>query len=611
MHRVLAPAGQKVVLLGNEAIVRGALEARIGFASTYPGTPASEIGDTFAEIAKKVGIYFEYSANEKVAVEAAAGAAMCGVRSLVSFKQFGFNVASDSIFPLAYYGIRAGMVIVVADDPQCWSSGQSEEDTRYFARIAHMPMLEPADPQECKDFTALAFELSEKFGIPTIVRTTTRVSHCKGVVELGQIAKGKLTGAFTKDARWNTMPPYIVSVHGELHDKLKEVGKFVERTKINFAIAGKGNFGIVTAGVAYCYVMEVLRKLRLKLPVLKLGLTWPLPRKKISDFIRRLKMVLVVEELEPIIESAVDEIAKEANPKLKIYGKNLLPAHGEYKPNDVEASICKVLGLKMRKVPERLEVLPRWPTLCPGCPHRATFWAAKVAGGPDCVFGGDIGCYILGIYRPYETQDFVISMGAVEGIAHGIKKVSRQRTIAFIGDSTFFHAGIPGLINIVYNKSSPVTIVLDNMTTAMTGHQPHPGVGVTGMGEKVREIKIEDIAKACTKNVMVIDPYNIKDSVKVISQALRLADEGRPSVIVSRRECRLLFMRRARKEGIKVPVYTINQNKCKRCGTCVYQLTCPAIHHDVEKNTYWIDSAWCWGCPVCSQICPNGAIVSK
>lgn len=616
MEKILLSNGKvkKIILMGNEAIVRGALESGIGFASTYPGTPSSEIGDTFARIAKKAGIYFEYSTNEKVALEVAAGAAFSGVRSMASMKQYGVNVASDSLLPVTYIGPNAGMVVAVADDPGCWSSAQSEQDSRYFSRMGHIPTLEPSDPQECKDFVKLAFKLSEKFKIPVFVRITTRASHGRGVVKLNKIVKGKTKGFFKKDLKkYNNIPPNTMRLHEELLEKIENIRKISEKTKINFLVNSgvKSNLGIITSGVSFAYVMDALKDLKIKIPVLKLGLTYPLPEKKIKKFIKRFKSVLVVEELEPILEKEIHSLAKDVKPKLKIHGKDYLPKSGEYHEDDVILALTKITGKKFsmnleahsRRYKE-LKKTRRFAIMCTGCPHRSTFWAAKVAAGSNTVFGGDIGCYVLGIFPPYYTADFIFSMGASEGIIHGIKKTTDQKTIAFIGDSTFFHAGVPGLINIVFNKSNPLIIVMDNRITAMTGHQPHPGVGRTGMGEKTKEIKIENIAKACgVKHVKVIDPSNIKKMIKTIRKFLK---KDEVSVIVARRECQLLAVRRKRRAGIKIPRFEINQKKCKKCGLCLYYFACPAMY--VEDGKFYIDKNLCTGCGVCAQVCPNKAI---
>lgn len=607
--------GKKVILLGNEAIVRGALESGVGFASTYPGTPASEIGDTFAEIAKQAGIYFEYSTNEKVALEAAGGAALCGVKSLVSFKHFGLNVASDSLMPLAYVG-TSGLVVVVADDPNCWSSAQSEQDSRWYARLAHIPMLEPSDPQECKDFTKLAFQISKKFELPVIIRTTTRVSHARGPVKLGKIIKGKTKGKFIKNLeKFNSLPPHTLRMHEDLLKKMENVQKLNEKLKINFVVNDKvkSDFGIIASGVSFNYVIEALDDLKIKLPVLKLSLTYPLPEKKIKNFIKRFRVLLIVEELDDLVEREIKALAKDTNPDLKIFGKNLLPKAGEFTEEIVASAIGKITGKKLSiKLEENLKkykeikIARRFALMCPGCPHRATFYAAKKVA-KDAVFGGDIGCYILGIYPPLETQDFLFSMGASEGVVHGIKKVSDQKAIVFIGDSTFFHAGIPGLLNIVHNKSNPLVIVLDNRTTAMTGHQPHPGVGITGMGEQTKEVAIDEIAKACkVENVKVVDPFNLNETTKTIKEFL---EKKEASVIVARRECQLLAVRRKKREGIKIPAFEIDQNKCTKCGVCLHEFACPAIMKKDKK--IYIDETICTGCAVCVQVCPYNAIRVK
>jgi len=546
---LLKRPGKKIMLLGNEAIVRGALEAGVQFVSTYPGTPASEVGDTFSKIGGKTEVYFEYSTNEKVALEAAAGASFCGLRSLVAMKHFGLNVASDFLIPLCYSGIKGGMVLLVADDPNCWSSAQSEQNTRAFAYLAHIPILEPSSPQESKGFTKLAFELSEKFKIPVMIRHTTRVSHQSGPVILGKIKKKVIKGKFIKDPhQFVTMPPKVLEMKKELLQKIEEIRKISEKSKINLvtnygsATSVKG-VGVICSGISYLYVMEALKELNLKIPVLKLGFFYPLPKEKIKRFIKILKKVLVVEELEPYLEREIVRFAKEANPKLEIFGKNILPEIGELKPEYVIKAISQLSGAKLafdfkkhlakfKKVKAKKHI----PRLCPGCPYWLVFSAVKKAVDPKkVIFGGEIGCYMLAGLPPHEIQDYLYCMGSSAGIAHGIKKATKQKLISFVGDSSFFHAGIPALINAVYNKSNPLIIILDNRATAMTGHQPHPGVGKTGMGEKVKEIKIEDIVRACgVKNLKVIDPGNQKEMVDTIKEFLK---KNEVSVIVARRPC--------------------------------------------------------------------------
>jgi indolepyruvate ferredoxin oxidoreductase alpha subunit len=612
---VLESSGKKVMLLGNQAIVRGALESGVGFASTFPGTPASEIGDTFSAIAKQVGIYFEYSTNEKVALEAAAGASLSGVRSIVAFKDFGLNVASDSLLPLAYTGIGAGIVVVVADDPNCWSSVQSEQDSRWYARLAHLPMLEPSDAQECKDFTKLAFELSEKFQIPIIVRTTTRISHMSSIVKLGEIVNGKTKGKFVKDFnKFFVFTPAILKMHEKLLEKIEQIKLLAEKSKINYFVNEnvKSKIGVIANGIAFNYVVDALNRLNLKFPVLKLGFTYPLPEEMIRKFIKDLDTVLIVEELDDVIEKEVTAMAKSANCKVKILGKNVLPKAGEYGEEDLICVLSNIsnkkftIDLKLHcKKFQELKIARRFPVLCPGCQHRATFYGVKTAA-PDAIYAGDIGCYMLGMFPPISTTDFMFAMGAGEGISHGISKATNQKIIAFIGDGTFFHAGIPALINMVYNKSNPIVVILDNRATSMTGFQPHPGTGRTGMGEETKPVLIEDVVKACgVENVKVVDPFNTKEMISTVKEFLQ---KDKVSVIVAKRECQLLAMRRKKKGGVTIPKFEIDQKICNKSGKC-FELGCPAILK--EGNTYRIDPELCTGCAVCVQLCPVKAIKVK
>ncbi len=540
--------GKKILLLGNDAIVRGALESGVQFVSTYPGTPASEVGNTFSKIAKKADIYFEFSINEKVAMEAAAGASFSGLRTLVAMKHFGLNVASDFLMPLCYSGVKGGMVIFVADDPSCWSSAQSEQDSRAFAYLAHIPILEPSTPQEAKDFTKLGFELSEKFKIPILIRHTTRVSHQTSSVVLGEIIKGKKKAWFVKDPhQFSTMPPRVLEMKQELLEKIRRIKEISETSEINliFNQDSTPDIGIISSSVSYLHSMEAIKQLNLNLPVLKLGFFHPLPKEKIKNFIKNLKKVLIVEELEPYLEKEVKILAKEVNPGVEIFGASHLAKVGELRPEYVILALSQILGIELRLNFEehyqeflKLKTVKRYPQLCPGCPYWLVFSTVKKVAPKDTIFGGEVGCYMLAAFPPHNIQDYLFCMGSSVGIAHGIKKTTGQKLIAFVGDSSFFHAGIPALINAVYNKSNPLIIILDNRTTAMTGRQPHPGVGKTGMGERTQELKIEDIVRACgVKNVKTIDPQNVKEFELWLREFL---EKKEISVIIARHPCKFI-----------------------------------------------------------------------
>lgn len=529
---------KKAILLGNEAIVRGALEAGVQFVSTYPGTPASEIGNTFFKIAKEAGVYFEFSTNEKVALEAGIGASFSGLKTLVAMKNFGLNVCLDALIPFAYTGTKGPTVIIVADDPSCHSSAQSEENSRGFAQIVHIPVLEPSDPQECKDFVKLAFQISEKFKIPVIIRTTTRVAHQRAPVVLSPIPnfKSHITkGKFVKDVkRFVTLPPRVLEMKKELLEKIERIREFSEKSAIN-RIEGnkKSKLGIVTSSVSYLYVKESLKELNLDLPVLKLGIFYPLPKDKFKNFLKGLDKILVVEELEGLLEEVTFFLTKIANPKIKIFGKNLLPEVGELKPEIVTLAIAKFSDKKYSVPSVKFQTaLPkRFPQLCPGCPYWLVVSAIKKAVDVNkVIFGGEIGCYMLFGNSPINLQDYLSCMGSSVGIAHGIKKATGKKIIAFVGDSSFFHAGIPALINTVFNKSNPLIIILNNQTTAMTGHQPHPAAPVTPDG-----IKIEPIVRACgVKHVKTIDQTNQEEMVNTIKEFL---EKDEVSVIIATRPC--------------------------------------------------------------------------
>lgn len=526
----------KKILLGNEAIVQGALEAGVQFVAAYPGTPSSEIGMIFSEIAGKHGVYFEFSTNEKVAMEAGIGASYSGLKTLVSMKHFGLNVASDAFLPFVYTGTVGPTVVMISDDPSCWSSGQSEQNTRAYGELAHVPILEPSDPQEAKEFVKLGFEISEKFKIPVILRTTTRVAHQRMPVEIGKITSKKKKGKFVRNVKkFVTMPPRVLEMKDELLEKIEEIRKVSEKSKINRTEGKNNSLGIVVSGISYLYVKEVLEELKLNLPILKLGFFNPLPEKKLKTFLKNKKQVLIVEELEGYLEKEVKVLAKEINPKLKVYGKDLLPVSRELNSVKVGKAIAKLTKKKYSFSENKVDLPKRFPKLCQGCPYWMIFSAIKRIAPKNTVFGGDIGCYMLAGFPPHEIQDYLLCMGSGVGVGHGIKKSTDQKLIALIGDSTFFHAGVPALINTVYNNSNPLIIVMDNRITAMTGHQPNPGMGENGMKEDFNEIKIENIAKAVgVKHVKVLDPANFKEMETTIKDYL---NKKEVAVIVMRRIC--------------------------------------------------------------------------
>lgn len=624
---------KQLFMLGNEAVVRGALESGVSFASCYPGTPSSEIGDTFSEIASEAGMYFEYSTNEKVALDAGIGASLSGLKTMVSFKSFGLNVASDSFFPAFYVESEGPMVIVVTDDPQCWSSVQSEQDTRYYARMANAPLLEPSDPQEALEYTKKAYEISAKYKIPVVLRLTTRVCHSSSPVQVNEVKKPDQKSEFKKDRdRYFTFTPKMIENHNRLLGKLKDLEKDFEKTDFNFVENEdeKNKFGVITSGVSMCYVREALDNLGIKLPILKLGATYPVPEKNIADFIKDKGEVLVVDELEPIVENDVRAIAHKANCNLKITGKELIPRAGELRPEIIENALIKLLNkTKTQDSPipkaerinleehfkkfKSLDIIRRYPVMCPGCPHRATFHSIKKVAPEGTIFGGDIGCYMLGAFPPYNMADFMYDMGANIGINHGIKKsaqyfgtenAKKKKVISFVGDGTFFHAGIAGLLNAVYNNSNYLIVIMDNRITAMTGQQPNPGMGKNGMGEDVNEVNLEQIVKGCgVKNMKVVSTYNLKEAQEA---AKELLETDGLAVLVAKGPCILLRWSEMRKKGQKIIPFEIDQEKCVKCGTCVNQYACPAIRH--EDGKYFIDKELCSGCGACSQVCPSGAI---
>ena len=605
---------EKLFLLGNEAAVRGALEAGVSFASTYPGTPSSEIGNVLAKIAKKAGVYFEFSVNEKVTLEVSAAAAASGLRSFVFMKHVGLNVAADALMSTVYTGVRGGMIILSADDPSMHSS-QNEQDNRLFAQIAGLPVLEPANPQETKDFIKYGIELSEKFKIPVLIRTTTRVSHMRAVVKLGDIEKREKEGFFQKEEkRFNIAPAYAKKLRQSLVEKQQQLEEVANNSEINKIVKEcDSKTGIIASGAAYNYVMDVVNENNLSVSILKLGLCYPFPRGLVRKFLSGLDRVIIVEEVEPFIEKEVLALLGQECKKIKVHGKldKIFPRIYEYNPDIIAESMAKVIDFALPGQTEiKIDLIPplRPPVLCPGCPHRSTIYAIKKAvkslkiKDEDVIYSNDIGCYTLAMQPPYNMADYCICMGSSIGIGSGIAKATKQKVISLIGDSTFFHAGIPPLINAVHNRANIMVVVLDNRITAMTGGQPNPSIAIDGWGEETPAVSIEELAKASGASyVDVINPGNLKKAAETFKKGLQ--NEG-VSVIISRSPCIML------KSKEKRPIFQINQEKCTQCQICLQQFNCPAIYKRDDGSIH-INELLCTGCGVCVQVCPQKAIEVK
>ena len=612
--------GERVLLLGNEAVARGAIEAGVQVATSYPGTPASEILEAIASVADELGIHAEWSVNEKVAFETAAGAAIAGLRSLTSMKHVGMNWVADPLMVVNQTGVRGGFVVVVADDPGAYSS-QNEQDSRYYSKMAELLMLEPSDAVEAKEAVVQAFDLSEGLELPVLLRLVNRISHSRADVVLGPIRREKRKGEFVKDRRWVMASRISHERHAWLHRQQQKIQNIVEGSTLNRLEGEGGELGIVAAGVTYAYVKDALRYLKLdeEVPVLKIG-TYPLPRSLVLRLLDMVKTLLVFEEVEPIVEEQIKVIAFDSGKRCTVKGKLTgdVQREGDLNVDVVAASIAKAVGIKYEPLaPERRAIIEeasrvtptRKLTMCPGCPHLATFFVLHQAGRKAAkgrvIYSGDIGCYALG-FRVFDPprQNLELCMGASIGVGCGLAHAGVEDVVvATIGDSTFVHAGIPALINAVYNNARIVVMVFDNETTAMTGHQPHAGVGLTATGRPTRKIRIEDIVRACgVEHVRVIDPYDVKGSIDVVVEAMTFPG---PSVVISRRQCSLQWLRESK---VKVEPYGVDPEMCKGCKLCVNEFGCPAIVFKREENVAAIDEALCIGCGVCAKICPHEAI---
>ncbi len=571
----------KKLLLGNEAVARGLFEAGCNVVLSYPGTPSTEITEYAATYDE---MYSEWAPNEKVACEVAVGAAIAGARAFCGMKHVGLNVAADPLFTASYTGTNGGLVIGVADDPGMHSS-QNEQDSRHYAEAAKVMMLEPADSKECLEYTKKAFEFSEKFDTPVILRLTTRVAHSRSLAELSDRADVPIKEYVKNPQKYVMMPANAIPKHVVVEDRISKQIEFCEIDDINTVEYYDKKIGVITAGNCYNYAKEVLGK---NASYLKLGCVYPLPEKKIIDFANECETIYVIEELDPVIENHCKKLG------LTVHGKDVFTLQGEYS----QALVAKaILGETKDFDAVDFDIPRRPPVLCAGCPHRGLFYALKQE---KVTVSGDIGCYTLGALQPLDSIDTVICMGASVSALHGRNKVdpeNAKKSVAVIGDSTFIHSGVTGLIDIAYNNSASTVIVLDNSITGMTGHQQNPTTGKTIKGDPATQVDIVALAHAVgIKRVKVVDPYNLKETRDVIHEELA-ADE--PSLIISRRPCALL------KTVKHNPPLKVNKDKCKSCKMCM-KIGCPAI--SMKDGKAEIDFTQCVGCNVCTQMCKFDAI---
>ena len=570
------------VLSGNEAIARGAYEAGVAVAAGYPGTPSTEILENLAGYGE---VYCEWAPNEKVALEVAAGACWTGVRAMATMKHVGLNVAADPLMTLSYTGVRGGLVVVVADDPGMYSS-QNEQDSRNYAKFAKVPLLEPSDGQEAKDFVEVALDISERFDTPVVLRSTTRLSHSRSVVALGG-RRSPQVPSFSKDPQKLVMLPlYARGRRRKVEERMRALREFSERFPHNRIIWRERKLGVVTSGVCYQYVEEAFPEAS----VLKLAMTYPLPEGLIRSFAEQVEEVLVVEELDPFLEEQVRSLGVRAE------GRRYFSGIGELGPDGVIRGRMRWEGRDPPEPRQEADLPPRPPVMCPGCPHRGIFY---VLSRMDVVITGDIGCYTLAVFPPLNAMDTLICMGAGISASMGMAKAGLKKpVVGVVGDSTFFHSGMTGLLDVAYNRGDVTIIVLDNGTTAMTGHQDHPGTGRTLMGEETVEARAEDIARALgVRRVRVVDPYDLSRTEAVLKEEVASPEA---SVVVSRRPCLLL----TREYG---PRYEVSVEACTGCGRCL-RLGCPALEKDGAKVRI---NSLCTGCGLCAQVCRFGAIARE
>lgn len=577
----MANMNQKVIMLGNEAIARGAYEAGVKVSTAYPGTPSTEISENLVKY--KDDIYAEWSPNEKVATEVAIGASVSGVRSMACMKHVGLNVAADPLYTVSYMGVNGGLVVIVADDPGLYSS-QNEQDTRMVARAAQVPVLEPSDSMEAKEFMKLAYEISENFDRPVIFRTTTRLAHSQGLVELCDRVEPE-DKPYEKDIRKNVMMPGNAKLrHIEIEKRNLELAEAANTMAINKVEINDTKIGVITSGIPYQYVKEALPNAS----VLKLGMVNPLPKKLIEEFAQKVETLYIVEELDPVIEEQVKSWG------VKAIGKEIFTVQGEYSANMIREAI---LGEKA-DVKAPAQVPGRPPILCPGCPHRSVY---HVLNKLKIHAAGDIGCYTLGAVAPLSVVDTTICMGASISSLHGMEKAKGKdyikNWVAVIGDSTFLHTGVNSLMNMMYNRATGTVMILDNSTTGMTGHQDHAATGKTLLGEPTYAINIPALCRAIgVKNVVEVNAFDIEKLEKVVKEEVA---KDEVSVIITKSPCVLL-------DKSKKPVYIAHEDKCKKCGMCM-KPGCPAMTRNAD-GTIHIDDTMCTGCGLCETLCKFEAI---
>ena len=591
----------KKLMTGNEAIARGAYEAGVKYASAYPGTPSTEILENIALY--KGDIKAEWATNEKVALEAVAGASIAGARSVASMKHVGLNVAADPLFTIAYTGVNGGLVIITADEPGQHSS-QNEQDNRNYAKASKIPMLEPSTSQEAKDMFKEAFEISEKFDTPVLYRLTTRLCHSKGIVECEERKEVGIKEYIKNASKYVTVPANSRLLRVKVEERINKLEEFSNTTELNYMELNDTKIGVIVSGMCVNFAKEVFGK---DASYLKLGFTFPLPDEKIKEFASKVDKIYVIEENDKFIEDHVKSLGVEC------YGKDVFPAYGEMTPDVIRKA---VYGKTFESLETDEELLvPRPPTFCSGCPHRGLFY--ELGKRKDVVITGDIGCYTLGFAEPYNAMDCVVCMGASLGSGHGAQQVfnmvegNKKRVVGVLGDSTFFHTGINGLLDVIYNKGNSISIILDNRITGMTGHQENPGSGYTLQGEVTTEVSIEAVVRACgVKNVRVVNPNNLEEVNEALDWAFDL-DEA--SVIITRWPCALKKFSPQDIEEFNKPFtnkFKIEEDLCIGCKKCT-RTGCPAISYNKAVKKAIIDRNQCLGCEICLQVCPKEAIVKE